>query len=177
MSESLYFIAVVPPSKIQDEITQLKNEVADKFGSRHALNAPAHITLHMPFRWKEAKLEVLTEMLADLNSEIEPFVISLSGFDFFEPRVLFVDVVENPKLFDLQKRVQYSCRLRLGKVNANYRDQVFHPHVTIGFRDLKKAKFYEARDFFLNRKFESEFEVNEVSLLKHDGAKWNVIET
>ena len=41
MSESLYFIAVVPPSKIQDEITQLKNEVADKFGSRHALNAPA----------------------------------------------------------------------------------------------------------------------------------------
>lgn len=173
MSESLYFIAVVPPEEIQHEITKLKMEVAERFGSKHALNAPAHITLHMPFRWKDSKREILIELMQEVNQDIKPFLLKLDGFGFFEPRVVYVDVEENEHLTELQRKVQLACRMRLKKVNANYRDQVFHPHMTIGFRDLKKTSFYEAKAHFELEKYKTSFPVEGVSILKHDGKIWH----
>jgi 2'-5' RNA ligase len=176
MSESLYFIAVVPPEEVEQQLFKLKLEVEEKFNSKHAQNAPAHITLHMPFRWKDSKRDILLEMMKMINQTVQPVSVELNGFDFFEPRVVFVNVLMNERLAELQKNVQQICRLTLKKVNANYRDLVFHPHVTIGFRDLKKAQFYEAREYYSCQDFKAVFEVSEVSLLKHDGAKWHVEE-
>ncbi|WP_424962768.1 RNA 2',3'-cyclic phosphodiesterase [Ekhidna sp.] len=176
MSESLYFIAVVPPQEIQEEITALKHEIAEKYGSKHALRSPPHITLHMPFKWKDKRFDELAEVMKNLNSDLEPFEVELKNFDFFEPRVVFVSVVENAKLEELQKRVVDACRRELKLDNANYKDRPFHPHVTIGFRDLKKAMFYEAKKEFDNREVNSQFSVNEITILKHDGKKWNVMD-
>lgn len=176
MSESLYFIAIVPPQEIQDRITTLKYEVAEKFNSKHALNAPPHITLHMPFKWKEKKLDQPKGVIQKLNNELTPFEIALKDFDFFEPRVVFVNVVENEQLNQLQKAVVDTCRKELNLDNANYKNRPFHPHVTIAFRDLKKPMFFEAKEYFEKRTFDAEFEVNKVSLLKHNGNKWNVME-
>lgn len=175
MTESLYFLAIVPPKAIQDRITELKMEVAERFNSKHALNAPPHITLHMPFKWKEKKLDQLKEAVQTINEELTPFGVTLKDFDFFEPRVVFVDVVENESLNQLQKRVINTCRKELKLDNANYKDRPFHPHVTIAFRDLKKAMFYEARDYFVGKEFNQTFSVSELSLLKHDGGKWEVL--
>ncbi|MEP1096857.1 MAG: 2'-5' RNA ligase family protein [Cyclobacteriaceae bacterium] len=168
MSESLYFIAIVPPEDIQDKITEFKHTIAEKFGSQHALNAPPHITLHMPFKWKLKKIEKLHETTQEINSEVHSFSIELNGFDFFEPRVVFVDVVENEKLKNLQKLVVDRCRKKLKLDNGNYKNQVFHPHVTIGFRDLKKRMFYEAKEYFEGKDASFKFQVKKVELLKHD---------
>jgi 2'-5' RNA ligase len=176
MSESLYFIAIVPDEAEQARIHELKLEMEQKFESRHAQNAPAHITLHMPFRWKDTKKEVLLEMMHRINATVKTFTIALDGFDFFEPRVVFVRVVSNDVLHSLQKMVQQECRATLKKVNANYRDQVFHPHVTIGFRDLKKAQFHLAKAYYSERNFSSSFDVSKVHLLRHDGARWQIEE-
>ncbi|WP_421763876.1 RNA 2',3'-cyclic phosphodiesterase [Ekhidna sp.] len=175
MSESLYFIAVVPPGDIQEEITQLKHEIAEKYGSSHALKSPPHITLHMPFKWKEKRFNELANVMNKLNEDLTPFQVELKGFDFFEPRVVFVDVAENEKLNQLQKEVVNACRKELKLDNANYKDRPFHPHVTIGFRDLKKQMFYAARKEFENRALNYEFTVHRVELLKHDGFRWNVV--
>ncbi len=175
MSESLYFIAVLPPAIIQDEITQLKLEIAEKYGSKHALKSPPHITLHMPFKWKDKRIEELMQVMKMLNGQQKSFMVELKDFDFFEPRVVFVDVVENEQLRALQKEVVDVCRKSLKLDNANHKDRSFHPHVTIGFRDLKKPMFYEARKAFENREVRFEFEVDEITLLKHDGAMWNVV--
>lgn len=175
MSESLYFIAVVPPDDIQNEITNLKHVIAEKFGSKHALNAPPHITLHMPFKWKEKKLKKLQETIQEINSDIDPFSVQLNGFDFFEPRVVFVDVKENEKLDNLQKLVVDRCRKKLKLDNGNYKGQVFHPHMTIGFRDLKKRMFYEAKEYFEEKKASFEFRVEKVELLRHDGERWLIL--
>ncbi|MFK7952540.1 MAG: 2'-5' RNA ligase family protein [Ekhidna sp.] len=176
MSESLYFIAIVPPQKIQDQITDYKKEVAEKFGSKHALNAPPHITLHMPFKWKDKKLGKLESVMNEINAAITPFSIDLKDFDFFEPRVVFVDVLENKPLVSLQKKVVSSCRRGLNLDNGNYKDRPFHPHMTIAFRDLKKPKFYDAKRYFEELTFSEQFLLEEVSLLTHDGVKWNVME-
>lgn len=173
--ENLYFIAIVPPVKILDEVTALKHEVASKFNSKHALNAPAHITLHMPFRWKDKKLPSLFQVMEELNEDFTPFEIILKDFDFFEPRVVFVDVMPNQALNNFQKKVVKKCRRSLNLDHADYKNQPFHPHVTIGFRDLKKPAFYEAKKYFEGQTFHRSFEVDAVHLLRHDGKEWKVI--
>jgi hypothetical protein len=45
--------------------------------------------------------------------------------------------------------------------------------MTIAFRDLKKAKFPEAMDYYSIKKYEGAFEARSICLLKHDGKKWN----
>lgn len=175
MSESLYFIALVPPLSIQEDITQLKHDIADRYGSKHALKSPPHITLHMPFKWKDRRFEELRRVMKKLNDAGHSFEIELKDFDFFEPRVVFINVVENEKLNHLQKEVVDACRKQLKLDNANYKDRPFHPHVTIGFRDLKKRMFYEAKKEFEQHEFSAEFQVTNISLLKHNGERWNVI--
>ena len=176
MSESLYFIAVLPPQKIQEEITLLKQEIAEHFGSKHALKSPPHITIHMPFKWKDKRFSELEQVMNHLNTDLEPFQIELKNFDFFEPRVVFVDVVPSEALEALQHKVVDACRKTLKLDNANYKDRAFHPHVTIGFRDLKKPRFYEAKKVFEQRTIGFAFDVSNISLLKHDGTRWNVVE-
>lgn len=173
--ESLYFIAIIPPEKIQDEITELKHEVAARFGSKHALKSPPHITLHMPFKWKDSRLQQLDLVMDTINGSIEPFEVELSGFDFFEPRVVFIGVDENKALGLLQKKVVQVCRKELHLFNANYKERPFHPHVTIGFRDLKKKMFYEAKGYFESQTYHSTFSVDVIRLLKHDGKRWHVV--
>ena len=176
MSDSLYFIAIIPPALIQEKITALKTEVANRFGSSHALKAPPHVTLYMPFKWKDKNFEKLRNLIEEINEGIEPFEILLKGFDFFEPRVVFVDVVPSIKLEELQQQVVLKCKRELRLDNANYKSKAFHPHMTIAFRDLKKPKFYEAKGYFNGMKLDAEFKVTQICLLKHDGKKWEVIE-
>lgn len=173
--ESLYFIAIVPPANIQDEITKLKHEVTDKYGSKHALKSPPHITLHMPFKWKDKRFHELEGVMKKLNDDLKPFQVELKDFDFFEPRVVFVNVMENESLNKLQRQVVDTCRKDLKLDNANYKNRPFHPHVTIAFRDLKKPMFYEAKKEFEKRELSFEFQVEKVILLKHDRMKWNLV--
>lgn len=172
MSEGLYFIGIAPPEDIQKEISELKHEVANKFGSRHALNSPPHITLHMPFKWKDKRRHELLKAMQEINCVTKPIEIELKDFGFFEPRVVFVSVAENEKLDKLQKAVVEIARKVLKLDNAVYKNQPFHPHVTIAFRDLKKKIFFEAKQYFRGRKFDEKFKVERVELFKHDGKKW-----
>lgn len=175
MSESLYFIALVPTPKIKEEVTQLKILIAERFHSKQALKSPPHITLHMPFKWKKSKLDKLKAVMEKMNSNIESFNLELDGFSFFEPRVVYVDVKKNEALESLQKRVVDLCRRELNLDNANYKDRPFRPHMTIGFRDLRKPEFYEAKKYFQKRTFEEKWKVEKVSLLKYSGSRWEVI--
>ncbi|MEM9897037.1 MAG: 2'-5' RNA ligase family protein [Bacteroidota bacterium] len=169
---SRFFIAILPPETIQREITDFKEEIARDFKSSHALKSPPHITLLMPFRWKTAKSEQLITTVNELNLQVAPFEIKLRDFDFFDPRVVFVAVEKTEELVSLQKRVITTCRYNLKIDLGNYRDLPFHPHVTIGFRDLKKEEFFKAKEVFRKRQYEARFTCERMSLLKHDGEQW-----
>tara|TARA_R110002096_G_scaffold419780_2_gene624591 strand:- start:11 stop:595 length:585 start_codon:yes stop_codon:yes gene_type:complete len=173
MKEALYFLAIIPDSKTCDDIMSFKEMSANLFASKAALRSPPHITLHMPFKWKESKEEILLQKLSAFQFENFAFKVCLRGFDGFAPKVIFVDVEENELLGQLQKELVTHVRKELYILNADYKDRPFHPHITVAFRDLRKTRFEEAKAHFSAIKYESTFEVNGFHLLKHDGKKWN----
>ncbi len=170
-----YFLAIVPPSPIYEEAEHLKHYFKDHYQSKGALNSPPHITLHMPFLWKEKNEAKLLEKLSQFGSDHQTFQVELKNFSCFEPRVIFIQVVPSELLSKLQTALTKFCKSELQLYNARYKDQSFHPHLTIAFRDLKKDQFKIAWKEFDLKSFERSFVCESLSLLKHDGKKWNAI--
>jgi 2'-5' RNA ligase len=162
----LYFVAIVPPDAISGQVTTIKEEFASRFNSAHALRSPPHITLHMPFKWREDKIQKVKAVLEKAAKQISPFEIGLDGFAAFPPRVIYVDIMQNETLELCQKSVIKAMR-SLHILNADYKDRPFHPHMTVAFRDLKKAAFHEAWKEFQGREFAATFEAKSIVLLKH----------
>lgn len=173
--EQLYFVAVVPPDPLKTELQKLKEYFRDKYDSAKSLNSPPHITLHMPFKWREGKETKLLHALEECCSSLTPFSVDLTGFAAFPPRVIYVQPAESLELHDLQKTVARAMRLSLNLFNADYQNRGFHPHITLAFRDLKKPRFHEAWGEFENKPFEASFLVESICLLKHNGNSWDIL--
>jgi len=169
---SLYFIALIPPSPFLEEAQTLKEYFRDQYHSKASLNSPPHITLHMPFQWKETKEEKLVKALSTFSSGKKNFSISFNDFSCFAPRVIYIDIKPSELLTTLQQELYRFCKVELNLFNAQYRDLPFHPHLTLAFRDLKKDQFLKAWQEFKERKFSGEFAIDKITLLKHDGKHW-----
>jgi 2'-5' RNA ligase len=169
---SKYFIALVPPSPTYEQAQQWKEYFKVEFNSKAALNSPPHITLHMPFEWKTGKETKLVESLHRFAQTQNKLEIELNGFRCFEPRVIYMNVEENRALTQMQSALNRFCKTELNLFNANRLDQPYHPHLTVAFRDLKKADFLKAWAFVKDLKPEAKFMCEELVLLKHDGRVW-----
>ena len=168
-----YFIAIVPPEPLLSEIQTIKKEVAGNYKSKGALRSLGHITLHMPFSLEEKKEEKLIATLASFSFDKE-VPISLHNFDCFEPRVIFINVIQTDDLFELQKKLVQHVKKHLQLFNQSDDMRGFHPHITIAFRDLKKPTFYLAWDNYKDRSFNSSFYCNSICLLKQINDQWEV---
>lgn len=168
-----YFIAIVPPEPLLSNIRQLKEYNFQVYKTKGALRSPGHITLHMPFSWEEEKEEILMRELSTFSFET-PVSIGLKDFDFFEPRVIFINVLKNNLLEELQKKLVQHAKKQLRLFNQSDDMRGFHPHVTIAFRDLKKPVFYKAREDYSNKTFEAEFSCHSFCVLKQIGQQWEV---
>ncbi|MDF2449661.1 MAG: 2-5 ligase [Bacteroidota bacterium] len=135
-----YFLAIVPPEPILSEIWNIKRRIFESYQTKGALRSPAHITLHMPFLFDEQKEDKLFNCLKDFKFS-KTLNVVLSSYGCFEPRVVFIDVAENSDLIELQKKLVTHVKMNLGLLNQANNLRGFHPHVTVAFRDLKKATF------------------------------------
>jgi 2'-5' RNA ligase len=170
----LYFIALIPPTPIYEEALEQKNYFKEHYNSKASLNSPPHITLHMPFRWKEQKENDLVQKIKIFTKEFEPIKVCLDNFSAFPPRVIFINVVKSEALDQMQKSVHRFFKKELNLFNANYKEQPFHPHLTLAFRDLKKPNFKKAWEEFESKEYKAEFIADKIALLKHNGKVWQV---
>ncbi len=169
-----FLIAIIPLPEIEKDIYALKEYFKENYNSRASLNSPPHITLHMPFDWKEDKTDTFVEQLDTFSKTHQPFKIELENFGSFPPRVIYVEVKHNPELLVFQKELHRYCKKEFNLFNAQYRDLPFHPHVTLAFRDLKKPEFFKAWHEFEQRTYSASFDVNGFTLLRHDGKQWRI---
>ena len=171
-SNPLYFIALVPPPSIYEEVTAFKQYAAQHFDSGHALSSPPHITLIPPFRWPENQYTRLRTSLTNFRFRAPSFSIKLLHFSSFPPRVIFIDVAENTALISLQKQLAQHF---VQQLDIQHKSPFgFHPHMTVAFRDLKKEVFPKAWAHFSEQTYQRVFSVDQLALLQHDGKKWQI---
>jgi 2'-5' RNA ligase len=170
----LYLLAIIPPSPVCEEIQSFKEYFKVHYQSKASLNSPPHITLHMPFQWKTQKEEKLITGLKQFVSDKQSFKVTLQNFACFYHRVIYVNVLPNNSLFEIQAQLHRFCKTTLNLFNARYQDLPFHPHITVAFRDLKKEKFDAAWSEFEKKEYHTLFNVDRIILLKQHDKEWQV---
>ncbi len=173
-SKQRFFIALVPPDDIQQHITEIKLYFAEHYNSRGALNSPPHITLQPPFEWLAENVPKLEESLNQFSVNRRPIPVTLSSFAAFAPRVIYVDVVKSPELLEIHSYLMTYMEANLGIVDRVSQSRPFVPHMTVAFRDLTKENFQRAWLEFAGRSLHFEFTASALTLLLHDGSRWNI---
>lgn len=167
-----YFLALVPPQSLNEEVCAQKQNFAKRYSSKAALRSPAHITLHMPFQLTFKRLARLESLLQDTAKGFKPFEVRHEGYGSFPPRVIYIHVAQSESLLQLQKELAKLLRLQFGIMNSTYKGTGYHPHMTIAFRDLKKAKYEEAWPYYQEQEFNKQWTAISFSLLKYNGRVW-----
>jgi 2'-5' RNA ligase len=172
----MYFIALVLPTEINDQVLKWKLLMRDRYNCVVALRSPAHITLVPPF-WMNDNLEnKLEHAIGQFSQHVAPFEINLKNFAAFKPRVIYVDVLLTAGLQTLHAELlDYIIARDLVPIKKDERP--FHPHVTIATRDLHKRVFHEAWEGFKEKKYEARCRIAGISVLKHDQKNWDVVFT
>jgi 2'-5' RNA ligase len=172
----MYFVALVAPEIINKQVFKWKTWFKEKYRCEAALRSPAHVTLVPPF-WMRTELESkLIVSLIEFATVQKHFSLLLNNFSQFKPRVIFVDVAVNSLLQNLRAQL-FQSLLITGEYPLKNDDRPFHPHVTLATRDLYKKDFYEAWEYFKEKEYSAEWEVQNISLLRHDKKNWDVIAT
>ncbi|MGK7899515.1 MAG: 2'-5' RNA ligase family protein [Xenococcus sp. (in: cyanobacteria)] len=174
MSKNLFFIALLPPLDIQQKTNVIKNHFAEVYNSKAALKSPPHITLQPPFYWETEKLTDLKNVLGDFSQKQASIPITLQGFAAFKPRVIYIHVHKNSELLALQKDLMQQLESYLNIVHKPSKNRLFTPHMTVAFKDLTKANFYKGWDEFQEKSFDHKFTTSELTLLHHNGKKWEI---
>jgi 2'-5' RNA ligase len=171
MSKNLFFIALLPPLNIQQEAHQIKQHFAEAYNSKAALKSPPHITLQPPFYWEVNRLLELKTVLQEFARQQPIISITLDGFAAFEPRVIYINVLQTPKLLFLQKELSFKLKSSLEIEQTRSSKYSFNPHLTVGFKDLTKANFERAWTEFSPKPYSHKFMATKLTLLQHNGQK------
>ena len=169
-----FFIALLPPDSIQDEVRQIQSDFETRYSSKSTLKAPPHITLIPPFELSSDRIEPLQIELEKFAKTRSLFTINLSGFAAFPPLVIYIDVKPNPVLSNLYVDIAATLANNLGIIDP-YASRPFVPHMTVAFRDLTPENFELAWAEFCDRKINFEFEAINLTLLTRDEQRWNVL--
>jgi 2'-5' RNA ligase len=175
----MYFIAIIPPGNVADEITFFRQDMAKRFDSRAALRVMPHITLKAPFSVPEQEFEKLGEWFKNIPVSVKIFEQELDGFGAFPKSrrpVIFVKPILNPSLQRLQQEVIESYHQAWPGTGIDPHEKDFHPHMTIAYRDLQPAAFRTAWQEYAGKPFNSRFSVTEFHLLKHNGG-WRIVQS
>jgi 2'-5' RNA ligase len=86
--------------------------------------------------------------------------------------VIFIDVVPSDALQALQSALEQYMLIQTGISIKAY--SAYHPHITIGRKDIPKQLYTTAEQEYKRKIFQTTFPCNEISLLKHNGARWEI---
>ena len=169
----LYFVAIVAPAAVNEQVRVWKQYMLDHFNCRVALRSPAHITLIPPFHLQKEQEGTLMSALDHCKKNMVAFDIMLKDFAAFKPRVIYVDVVPDRRLTEVKRSVEellYESGFPIKKET-----RPFHPHVTLANRDLKREDFPKAWEYFSNLKYEATFSADNISLLRSGQGGWEIV--
>jgi 2'-5' RNA ligase len=170
----LYFIAIVTPKEINQQVLQWKYYMRDHFQCKVALRSPAHITLIAPFDLPDLLQAEMQELLLAFAAGQPGFPIQLKNCAAFTPRVIYVDVLPGEQLTKLRTALETTL-LQSNRFPVKKEERPFHPHVTLANRDLRKEDFPLAWQHFQQIDYEASFMANAIALLRYNGQVWEIV--
>lgn len=168
-------VAIMPPPPLTKDIEQIRFDFAEKYNCKAALKPPVHITLIPPYKTLPDSEEKIIPAVERWAASHMPFPVVLLNYSTFDRNgVVFINVLPNEdgRSFQKELRSEFLEVLPLPEVK---RYTSFHPHITIGYRDIPKEVFKEAANDYLSRELFAAFTVNTIYLWRHDGARWQVL--
>ncbi len=159
MDKNLYFIALLLPEKISNEVLLIQKRCYEIYNSKKVLNSPPHITIIPPFSASIDDISKVKIILNKINREFEPITVVLDNFGKFDSRNIHIKVKDNLRLNELQEVVKHRL------INVTTSNFTFTPHISIINRDIMPEVFTQAYNFFANEKFTRVFQCNSLSLL------------
>src|SRR6056297_3200475 len=121
----LYFIGLLPDDRLSEEISNIKTQIRDSFGPKHALKLPPHITFQIPFNMPQEQEPVLEENLLNFSRNEEKFTVNLYNYGAFKPRVVYIGIKEPAAIKGLHDRLQETLK---NSVGLDEREQVENLH-------------------------------------------------
>ena len=175
MDNNLYFIALLPPFAVAEEINIFKHYIAQHYNSKRALRVMPHITLKAPFTLPVTEHKNVLTWFKNTTISPEPFTVSLKGFGAFineKNPVIYVKPLLSNSLSLLQEDIIFAFKEQYKDLKIPYTEQNFSPHITIAYRDLDYTQFEKAWKEFKNKDYTSKFPVNSIYLLQHNSKQW-----
>ena len=169
----LYFVALIPNDDLLNKINAIKGEIKERFGPKHALKLPPHITIQIPFKMSAEHEPLLEESLQNFTYNEEKLTIELNGYGAFKPRVVYVRIQEPSAIIELHKRLQEMLNITIG-LQETERVTKLHPHITLATKDVKKEVFRDLWREFTHRQFQASFTAHYLFVFKHNGKTWDI---
>jgi len=165
-------LALVPSKKIIDRIEEVRQEFAQNYQCKAALKNPVHLTLFPPFHLDDEFEQDLTDRLKE-GENLSRFILEVKNYgSFTQNEVLFIHANLSPDLEKLQTLVSGIVRDKFEISEKFNGDGAFHPHITIGRKDIPKGRFQDAVNEYSQLSFSARFEVKSFFLWKHSGKQW-----
>lgn len=170
--DRLYYIALIPPQPIQDDVLEFQHIAETKFEHEVTLHSPPHITLIPPFNVSEDELKPLMEGISTaLKDNHAPFEANINRFYHLHNRTIMLELYKNKELDSLFNDVM----LAVSAVTFNHNHSKFVPHITIANRDLSPDLFDKAFTYFSHIPYSRSFMCNEVVLFHFKDGKWKIV--
>ncbi|GAB4427149.1 MAG: 2'-5' RNA ligase family protein [Turneriella sp.] len=170
---TLWFLAILPPADVSSRVRDIQQEIADNFGPRRAMRIPVHITVEPPFRRDASDAGWISERLSGFFASENAFELELRDFGAFRHDVIFIDVVANLHLLEMQQRLSDFLRAQPAIIGTAPFHAGYRPHMTVANRDVEPEVHKRIWAEFKARRFYARFRVEAITLLRHDGKEWH----
>lgn len=170
MKKALFFVAIVIPDPAAREIRSLQQYAATQFSSHAALRLPPHITLVPPFIAGENQTDQVVNALGLVAHVQARFNVDLQGFGYFGKKVIYINVTAEADLGAQASGLIDA--LQQSGLPVKTEERLYHPHITVAYKDLKPEFFDRAITYYRETGFARKFEVQGYTLLRKDGGGW-----
>lgn len=168
-------LAIMPPPDLAKDIERVRLEFSEKYHCKAALKPPVHITLVPPYKAAEETEAILIDELETWGRLQIPFPVTLENFGSFRNNgVVYINVSSNDLLQLFHADFVRKFKGLLPQVEVSYH-RPYHPHITIGYRDIPTHVFTEAAREYHSRNFFATFVTDRFYLWKHNTRQWEVL--
>lgn len=174
------FITLDIPEQTIEEILTLSKELYGDYPVRWEGKDKLHITLKFLGDTKSELTEIILQQMNDTAKKFNKIDAEFNRFGMFfrnnSPKIFWIGLTHNPKVFDLQKEVED----RVSELGFKKEKRKFHPHLT-----LLRIKGRENIDSLIkikNTKIDPiKFTAKQISLMKSElnptGSVYSIIKS